>query len=491
MTQICVSLGESTTLGIVDRMADLADAADLFEIRGDLVTDDLDLLAILRAKTRPLLFTCRGASEGGGLADADPRRREALREAVRRGFEYVDVEYRSGLLDLVVQKTGHGLVISYHDLAGTPDDLPRLYAAMAERGADIVKIVVTPRSIRDVGRLLDCAAQAFRGGGPPLIPIALGPLGVVTRIVSGRHGAPFTYASALPGAETGSGQLPAPLLADLYRVRGVGRTTRVYGVLGSDVARSLSPLIHNRAFAACGIDAVYVPLQADALEPFLGVLPAFGLAGFSVTRPYKESILPHLHAVDDNAALAASVNTVVLRDGLLEGSSSDGVGVLAPLKARLALKGRSAVVLGAGGASRAAVLALARRGAQVSVLARDAAKAAAVAKAVGGRSGRLADLRDFGWDVLVNATPLGSSQAPDETPVPAALHRPGSVVFDMVYDPVETRLLREARAAGCRVVDGREMLVAQAAAQFETWTGVEAPVGVMRAAVGLPPSAPS
>jgi len=490
MTQICVSLGESSTLGIVDRMADLAGAADLFEIRGDLVPD-LDLLAILRAKTRPLLFTCRGTSEGGGLDDADPRRRDALREAVRRGFEYVDVEYRSGLLDLVVQKAGNGLVISYHDLAGTPDDLPRLYGAMAERGADIVKIVVTPRSIRDVGRLLDCAAQASRGGGPPVIPIALGPLGTITRIVGGRHGAPFTYASALPGAETGAGQLPAPLLADLYRVRAVSAATRVYGVLGSDVARSLSPQIHNRAFDACGVDAVYVPLQAEALEPFLAVLPALGLAGFSVTRPFKEGILPCLHAVDESAALAGSVNTVVVRDGQLEGSSSDGVGVLAPLKARLALKGRNVVVIGAGGAARAAVRALTRRGAHVCVLARNPAKAAALAALVGGRAGRIEDLRDFGWDVLVNATPLGSAQSAEETPVPAALHRPGSVVLDMVYDPVETRLLREARAAGCRVVDGREMLVAQAAPQFEAWTGVEAPLRVMRAAVGLPPVPPS
>lgn len=490
MTQICVSLREPTTLGIVDRMADLADAADLFEIRGDLVTD-LDLLAIVRAKTRPLLFTCRGASEGGRLDDADPRRREALREAVRRGFDYVDVEYRSGLLDLIVQKTGHGLVISYHDLAGTPDELPRLYEAMAGRGADIVKIVVTPRSIMDVGRLLDCAAQAARGGGPPLIPIALGPLGIVTRIVAGRSGAPFTYASATAGSETAAGQLPASLLADLYRVRSVSAATRVYGVLGSDVARSLSPVLHNRAFAACGLDAVYVPLQAEDLQAFLTALPALGLAGFSVTRPYKESILPHLNELDEAAALSGSVNTVLVRDGLLQGSSTDGMGVLAPLKRRRALKGQRALVLGAGGAARAAALALGRRGAQVTVLARDPQRAAAVAQAVGCRSGHLGDLAACEWDVLVNATPLGSAGSADETPVPAQVHRAGSVVFDMVYDPVETRLLREARAAGCSVVDGREMLVAQAAAQFETWTGVEAPVDVMRAAVGLPSGTPS
>jgi len=484
MARICVSLAETTTADFVDRMVDLAPSADLFEIRGDFVPD-LDLLTIVRAKTRPLVYACRAASEGGRLADADPRRREALREAVRRGFDYVDVEYRSDLLDLSVEKAGRGLIVSYHDLAGTPDDLPGLYRAMASRGADIVKLAVTPGSVADVGRLFACAAQAARGGGPPLIPIALGPLGIVSRVTAGRWGAPFTYAAAAAGAETASGQLPARVLADLYRVRDVGPATQVYGVLGSDVTRSLSPVLHNRAFAARGLDAVYVPLQSEALEPFVRALPELGLSGFSVTRPYKMDMLAFLHEVDEVAAVSGSVNTVLVRDGLMQGSTSDGMGVIGPLKKRLSLKGRSAVLLGAGGAARAAALALVRKGVRVTLLARDTRKASAAAAAVGCASGPLSDLAVRNWDVLVNATPVGAASAPEETPVPAELHRPGSVVFDMVYDPRETRLLREARAAGCRVVDGLEMLVAQAAAQFEAWTSLEAPLEVMRSAVGL------
>lgn len=486
MAQICVSLAEATTADIVDRMIDLAATADLFEIRGDFVPD-LDLLTIVRARTRPLLYACRAASEGGSLADDDPRRREALREAVRRGFDYVDVEYRSGLLDLVVEKAGRGLVVSYHDMEQTPDDLPGLYAAMASRGADIVKLAVTPRSIADVGRLLECAAEAARGSGPPLIPIALGPLGIVSRVVAGRWGAPFTYAAAAAGAETAPGQLPASVLADLYRVRDVGPATRVYGVLGSDVTRSLSPVLHNRAFAARRLDAVYVPLQAEALEPFVRALPGLGLSGFSVTRPYKMEMPGFLHEVDEVAALCGSVNTVVVHDGLLQGSTTDGMGVIGPLKKRLPLKGKAAVVLGAGGAARAAALALVCKGVRVSVLGRDPRKSSAAAVAVGCATGNIADLAAYKWDVLVNATPVGSASAPGETPVPAKLLRRGSVVFDMVYDPRETRLLREARAAGCTVVDGLEMLVAQAAAQFETWTRLEAPRDVMRGSLGLAP----
>ena len=484
MTRICVSLNGPTTEAIVDRMARLADAADLFEVRGDLAPD-LDQVAVLRARTKPLIFTCRSRSEGGALDDADPRRHQALREAVRRGFDFVDVEHASHYHDVVVAKSGQGLIVSRHDLEGTPADLDGLYLDMAESGADIVKLVITPRSIADVGRLLECAAAAARRGGPPLVALALGPMGVATRVLAGRHGAPFTYAAAEPGAETAPGQLALAALADAYRVREVGAATRVYGVLGSDVARSLSPAIHNRAFAACGIDAVYVPVTAEALDPFLAALPALDLAGFSVTRPYKTAILPLLHEVEEAAAICGSVNTVLVRDGKLQGSTTDGLGVLAPLKRRIALKGRRAVVLGAGGAARAAALALVRKGTRVMVLARDPAQAAAVGAAVGCDWGRLDELGFRDWDVLVNATPVGSAAAPDETPVPADHLRPGRVVLDMVYDPSETRLLREARAAGCRVIDGREMLVAQAAAQFETWTGLAAPLEVMRSAAGL------
>jgi 3-dehydroquinate dehydratase/shikimate dehydrogenase len=316
----------------------------------------------------------------------------------------------------------------------------------------------------------------------------MGPLGLITRVAAGRHGALFTYASAGPGAETAAGQVPLQAMLDVYRARRVTRATRVYGVLGTHVAESLSPYLHNAAFADRDVDALYVPLQVEALEPFLRALPAFDLAGFSVTRPFKTAILPHLHEVEESAAAMGSANTVWVHDGLLRGSSSDGLGVLGPLRRRVDVKGRRVLLLGAGGAARAAARALTQRGAAVTLLARRAEQAAeaaaAASRGLGSACGHgaLSELQAQEWDVLVHATPVGSLEAPDETLVPAAWHRPGSVVFDMVYAPLETRLLRDARAAGCVTIDGLEMLVAQAAPQFETWTGLEAPVEVMRRA---------
>jgi 3-dehydroquinate dehydratase/shikimate dehydrogenase len=481
--RVCVTLTAETTEALVDAMADLAPLADLFEVRGDLVRKP-DLLLLVRTRPRPLVFTCRTAAEGGRFDGDEQQRKRLLLEAVQRGFDYVDVEGASDFVEEVAVKKGScRLIVSHHDLAGTPSDLHGLYASLARRGADVVKIAVTPRSVADVGRLLALAAQVRHARGTPLVAIAMGPLGLATRILAGRYGAPFTYAAAAAGAEAAPGQLPASDLVELYRARSVGPATQVFGVLGRRASRSLSPRIHNRAFAASGLDAVYVPLEAEGLAGFLDALPHLGLAGFSVTQPYKAEILPHLVRASPAAVRARSVNTVVVEGGRLAGHTTDGVGVVEPLSRHVALAGARVAILGAGGAARAAALALVEVGARVRLLARDPQRAAAAAAELGCQHDSLARAADDGWDALVNATPVGSAPDADATPLPAAAHRPGSVVLDMVYDPRETRLLREARAAGCTTIPGTEMLLAQAVGQFETWTGRTAPRQAMRAAL--------
>jgi 3-dehydroquinate dehydratase / shikimate dehydrogenase len=481
VTDLCVTLTEETTSGLVERMAALAGIADLFEIRADRVLD-LDLLALLRARTRPLVLTCRSVSQGGSWPDDDPRRRLTLLEAAKRGFDYVDVEADSGYFEVIGEKAGRGLIVSHHDLSGTPADLDGLYARLRGLGADIVKIAVTPRSMADVGRLLDCAARAARGGGPPLLAVAMGEMGAISRVAAGRHGAPFTFAAPEAGAEGAPGQIPVATMASLFRARTISPSTRVYGILGRDVTRSFSPALHNPAFQACGLDAVYVTLQSEALAPFLDALPSLSLSGFSVTQPYKVEILPYLDTVDAAAAACGSVNTVICEEGRLKGATTDGAGVVGPLRRRLELNGTRVMVVGAGGAARSAAFALRAAGARVTVVARDPARAGAVAEAARCAHGALADLARYEWDVLVNATPVGGRSQPDVSPVPEDLLRPGTVVFDMVYDPLETPLLRQAQRRGCSLVDGLEMLLAQAALQFEAWTGQPAPMDAMKSA---------
>jgi 3-dehydroquinate dehydratase / shikimate dehydrogenase len=478
-TAIAVSLTEQTTAAVVSRMAALAPLADLFEVRADFVRD-LDLGALLAARTKPILFTCRPESEGGRFPDRDLQaRRRLLSEAASRGFDLVDVEARAGFADVVASKAGRGLVLSWHDFEGTPPDLDGLYAHLAAQRPDVVKIAVTARSVKDLGRLLAFAARHAGGGGPRLVALAMGPLGTASRILGGRYGAPFTFASPENGREAAPGQIPAAVLAGTYRVRSISPATRVYGLLGADVLRSLSPAIQNRAFAERGTDAVYVPLQAESMDAFAEALPALDLAGFSVTRPYKGHVLRHLESVTPNAAEAGSANTVVVRDGRLVGLSTDGDGVLVPLRKRLDPAGRRVAILGAGGAARAAAFALVRSGARVTILARRAEQAAEVAAATRSEAASLESLAALEWDVLVHATPLGSGAFPGRMPAPAESLRRGAVVFDMVYEPRETPLLEAARARGCVTIEGVEMLVAQAVGQFEAWTGAEAPVEAM------------
>jgi len=480
MTRICVSLLEPSTEDLLARMQELAGVADLFEIRAD-QTADLDLARLLQARRRPLLFTCRPPVLGGRFPGDEARRRALLVQAAKLDFEYVDIEGDVLVAEVVAARRGRGLVLSHHDFDATPQDLDGLYRSLCGAGADVVKIAVTPRSPLDIGRLTALATRVGRSGQVPLVPIAMGPAGVVTRVAAGRYGAPFTYACAAPGAEAAAGQLAAALMADLYRVPNVGPATRIYGVLGADVAGSLSPLLHNRALAACAQNGVYVPLPADDLAAFVATVPNLGLSGFSVTHPYKSAILPLLGQVDPAAARCESVNTVEVKDGLLCGSTTDGRGVVAALRRHGTLDDRRVAILGAGGAARSAALALVQAGARPTLVARDAARAATAAAKLGCAHAAWNELPDLAWDVLVQATPVGTGDA-NASPLPARAQRPGTMVLDMVYQPLETRLLRDARAVGATGVDGLEMLVEQAALQFQAWTGQAAPLDVMHAA---------
>ena len=312
MTAICVTLAETTPAAAIDRMVDLHELADLFEIRADAMVEH-DLLTLLRARQRPLVFTCR-AREQGGLREIEPaRRRQLLMQAARRGFDYVDVEADSGFTEVMVEMAGRGLIVSHHDFEGTPADLGALYERLAGLGADVVKIAVTPRSIADVGRLLACARAAAERGGAPLLAIALGPMGLRPGSWPGARARPSPMRPPRPGRR--------PRRGSSARRSSTGSTaygrwghTSAYGVLGADVTPSLSPTSTTRpSRPAAWTRSTYRCSRGPA--PFVAALPALHLSGFSVTRPFKVEILPHLEEVDEAAALCGSVNTVTVREG--------------------------------------------------------------------------------------------------------------------------------------------------------------------------------
>jgi 3-dehydroquinate dehydratase / shikimate dehydrogenase len=303
----------------------------------------------------------------------------------------------------------------------------------------------------------------------------MGEQGIISRVLGVRAGSVYTYASAGMGEETAPGQVTAQELRNVYRIEQVDAATRVYGVAGDPVSHSLSPAIMNAAFRRENVNAVYLTLHAKTLKDLLTCVREIPIHGVSVTMPYKESILSHLDNTDSHSTKIGACNTVVrAQDGKLYGFNTDAAGIVRPLERRLpTLESARILVLGAGGAARAAVFGLKERGAEVYILNRTPGPAKKLARQARARTLKRADLKKLAFDVIINATPVGMGNT-RETPLQDKEIN-ARYVFDMVYDPPETRLLKLARERGAQIIPGVEMFVHQAARQFEIWTGKPAP----------------
>lgn len=470
---ICQTVTATTTAELRARR-DAACDVDLVELRLDGVTDP-DVRGALAGRRLPVIVTCRPVWEGGRFDGSEEERHRLVEQALEAGADYVDIEWRAGFGDLVDARRGRGIVLSVHDFHGVPADLASSYVAMRQTGAEVVKIAITARRLSDLFAL-DALAEGpkvRRAGGPRVglsdsVFIAMGPAGVATRILPARFGSRWTYA----GSEA-PGQMSAQRLLTEFRFRDLSRSPAVYGVVGTRASHSRSPSIHNAAFRADRIDAVYLPFETDDYADFLAFAERLPVAGASVTMPFKRTALRHADEVDEVAQRVGAVNTLRREGGTWRATNTDVDGFLDPIRS-VPLRGRRVAILGAGGAARAVAVAAAGQGASVSVFARNRERARAVAALVGGQA--FDGVPDEGvWDVLVNATPVGSAPDVDESPIPAdrlaGEHRPSTsrIVYDLVYDPAETRLIRDAHAAGCRTIGGFEMLVAQAQRQREWW----------------------
>ena len=443
--------------------------ADLVELRVDAL--DKPDLEMLRASTvTPSILTCRAAEEGGHFHGDETARIATLTRAVELDFDYVDFEIATMRKIRRVAQTGAQLVLSYHDFEGMPKDVEALTKEALDLGADVVKVAARVDSLRDVLRLASLGTRV-RDAGKTFVPVPLGPHGTSGRILAGKLGAAWTYAPARGGDATGPGQIGLDEALELYRVQSVHAGTEVYGIVGIHALSSRSPRMHNWLFVRLERDAVYVPFQEGDLGAFVAAARELGVSGLSVTNPFKEAILPFLDEVDEAARRIGAVNTIVVRDGHLCGYNTDREGVLEPLRAAGNLRGKKAVVVGAGGAARAAVAALSDLGASVRVLARRPERARKLAEPLGVEAGSLVGPIDEAWDVLVNATPIGSLGS-SEQEFPLGEVPEHAVVFDMVTVPEETPLIRRAREAGARTITGLAMLSAQARHQARLWTGV-------------------
>jgi 3-dehydroquinate dehydratase / shikimate dehydrogenase len=480
---ICVVLTAATTAELRRRRDDASIDADLVELRLDSVSDP-DVRGALAGRTRPVIVTCRPVWEGGNFRGSEEERRRILADALDAGAEYVDVEVKAGFGD-VVRRGRQRIVLSMHDFDGVPLDLAERVRTMRAECAGVVKVAVTAKRLSDCLPLFELARQIGSRAEqlrPAFAWIAMGMPGVATRVLATRFGSCWTYA----GEGVAPGQIPPTQLLSEFGFRRITRQTAVYGVVGAPLSHTVSPPMHNAAFRAAGLDAVYVPLEAADVDDFERVAEVFGVCGVSVTIPHKVGFFEHLvasgdpHALDPLSRAAGAVNTLRRHDGRWQGRNTDVVGFLAPLTGRMSLNGVRAAILGAGGAARAVAVALASAAAQTTLYARDVRRARDVAQIVGARAEAFPPARGS-WDLLVNATPIGMHPCVEATPWPDAPFD-GHLVYDLIYNPVETRFLREAAAAGCLTIGGLDMLVAQAQEQAEWWTTIRPPARLLREA---------
>ena len=492
--RICAVITEPTVNEARAAMRRAAAVADLIEWRVDYLRDfdfnePAGLSALLADKPLPVIVTCRAVDEGGQQQINEAARLRLLAASLARGADYCDLEAAHYDEAAAAQLDPSRLILSYHNFTETPADLMAVYDRLTRLPAAIHKVAVRANDISDslaALRLLDRALAERR----TLVVIAMQEAGMMTRVLGPSRGSFLTFGSLARGHESALGQVTCEELRHLYRIRDLSRDTRIVGIIGKPVSHSASPLMHNRAFSEMGLDVVYLPLEVNDVAEFFArfVRPAtrevdWRLRGFSVTIPHKTAVAPFLDEVDETARRIGAVNTVVVEGDRLLGYNTDAHGAIAPLAAIADLRGARCAVIGAGGSARAVVFGLLQRGARVTLFARDVTKAAALSDEFGVAVDRIEAAGDSDAEIIINTTPVGMTGHDEGASViPADVWRGRKVAYDLVYNPLETRFLADARGQGCLALSGVEMLVAQAARQFEMWTGRPAPVETMRRA---------
>jgi len=498
--RICVPVCEQSFGAAESAIVKAAEIGDLVEVRLDCL-DPLQLAESFRngehlfdRSSRPTILTFRPV-EQGGHRKLDTKARLLFWLFNRpTSAQFLDIELdlalNASVFDYGKKVDWTRVICSHHNFVGVPGDLDRVFDRMIQTPARILKIAFQAGDITDciaAFQLLDRARSESR----EMIAIAMGMAGLVTRVLGPCRGAFLTYGALETESATAPGQITARELRTLYRIDRLSRETRITGLAGLPVTHSISPYILNAAFESAQFDGVYMPFEVRDISSFIErmVHPRtreidWNFLGLSVTAPHKTSVMSCLDRIDPAAKEIGAVNTIVVEGDELHGFNTDADAFISPIVPRIGeLREARCAVIGAGGAASAAVWSLRQQGAKVTVFARDAGKAQPLAERFGAASKQLDSALFEGFDVVVNATPLGTSGGHEtETPATAAQLRGARLAYDLVYNPVETQFLREARDAGCELIGGLEMLVTQAAEQFRLWTGAVAPDEVMQAA---------
>lgn len=480
--KVCVAIIGTTAAEMIEKAAAVIRETPFLEFRLDYLEKPLNALPKLKQffadnTAVTAIATCRREENGGKFAGSLAAEMEVLCKAGAAGFHIVDLELESAevLKKGELQKlrdTGVALIISHHDFSSTKD-LDKVYERIAPFQPDLYKIVPTAKTLSDNVTLMRFMERMHEKAN--IIGICMGDAGIISRVLGVRAGSVFTFASASQGEETGPGQIAARTLIETYRIDQVDTATKVYGVAGNPIRSSLSPIMMNTAFRRETVNAVYLALQTAKVSDLIKLVQEIPIQGLSVTMPHKQEIMAYLEKTDPLSAKIGACNTVLrAQDGKLYGFNTDVAGIVGPLEKRMSLRGAKALVLGAGGAARAAVFGLRDKGADVFIYNRTAETGQKLARQSGSKTIKKDALAKTPFDVLINATPVGMA-GQKAAPLLDAKELNTKLVFDLVYNPLETPLIRMARQQNIPFITGVEMFVQQGARQFEIWTGKPAP----------------
>jgi 3-dehydroquinate dehydratase / shikimate dehydrogenase len=499
---ICTPVLASLTADLIPAMIAAAEVADWIELRLDYLADfddarpETTLADVLKVQTKPVILTFR-PKEQGGARELSPETRERFwRAAVNLDAAAFDIEYDLYPAIAAALPDDHParakIIVSRHDFEKTPDNLADFCRETFPADARRVKLATKANDTGDTRRLFEQLQRFIEEGREPIV-IGMGMAGSLTRTLAPAHGGRLTYSAALDGTPSAPGQFSADELRTLFRVGQTSSETVVAGIIGNPVTHSISKFIHNAAFQALGLDWVYVPVEvqpdggdlgnfiSDFVHPKTKRIP-WRVGGYSVTIPHKIAVMEFLDRLTPTAQAVGAVNTIIVEGDELVGHNTDIHGAMIPLERRFPLQNSRIAVLGAGGAAHSVVCGLVERGAQVTVFVRDVEKA----QAFGGKFGvEILSIDAFdgtNFTGLVNTTPVGMRGFSDDSPVPIGKLGGLQWVYDLIYKPRVTTILREAETRGIATLGGLDMLIEQAALQFQAWTGMTSPPEVMRQA---------
>jgi 3-dehydroquinate dehydratase/shikimate dehydrogenase len=458
--------------------------AKLIELRLDFLAKAPDFKRLLENRPCPMIATFRRPEDGGRWNGSEEQRLMLMRQAVVAGFDYLDIE-----VDIADQIPRFGKVkriVSYHNLREVPDKLELIYEQMCEEDADIVKISVTAQHTSDNLRVLKLLKKPIK----PTVAFCMGDLGTCSRLLGLRMGMPFTYGAFNRERQMAPGILPFQDLQTIYQVEKISPETKIFGVVGDPVSHSLSPLIHNAAMRKLGINALYLPFRVPRgeLAPFLKTFADIPVQGYSVTIPHKEAAARHAAQQDATVAMMGAANTLQATDVGYYATNTDAQAAIESLRANLPfgpdnkqppLASRMVMILGAGGVARAIAHGLNREGVGLTIANRTEERGKKLAEEVGCKYVDWSARHNVVVDTLINCTSVGMHPNLDESPIHHSFLKPGLMVFDTIYTPETTMLVREARSRGCHVLTGVDMFVRQAGLQFKIFTGQDPPLELM------------